>query len=65
MSKGHYRHQSAVDLSAPLPAGIAGEPVPPVEPRRPAHEAGCWCIECWNAGIEYGIYLQAKRLEEL
>lgn len=31
--------------------------------RRAPHEAGCWCVACWNAGLEYGEYLKAKGLE--
>lgn len=65
MSRGHYRHETPLDLNAPLPAGIAGEAPVPREPRRPPHEAGCWCVECWNAGLQYADYLQAKRLEEI
>lgn len=52
-----------LDLSAPAP-GVE-PPLAPVEPRRPPHEAGCFCNTCFNAGIEYGIYLQNKRLEEM
>ena len=52
-----------LDLTAPAP-GVE-PPRAPVEPRRPPHEAGCGCIECWNAGIEYSIYLQNKRLQEI
>lgn len=41
----------------------------PLEPsaveRRPLHKAGCWCEECWNAGLDYGIYLHNKRMQQL
>lgn len=37
----------------------------PVEPRRPPHEAGCWCVRCWASGLEYADYLQKKRLQEI
>lgn len=51
------------------PAKLPPEPLlisegPLVPPPRPApHEAGCWCVECWNAGLRFGEYLRAKRLE--
>lgn len=59
----HYRHEPAVDLSAPAP-GVE-PPLAPVEPRRPPHEAGCFCLRCWSAGLEYADYLQKKRLQEI
>lgn len=52
-----------LDLTAPVP-GVE-PPRAPVEPRRPTHEAGCWCSICWQAGLEYADYLQAKRLQEI
>lgn len=51
-----------LDLTAPAP-GVE-PPRAPVEPRRPPHEAGCWCQICWSCGLEYGLYLQAKRLRD-
>jgi hypothetical protein len=63
--KSRYRHEPPLDLRAPLPAGIAGERPAPKEPRKPLHAPGCWCSECWNAGLIYGEYLKARRLETL
>jgi hypothetical protein len=41
----------------------------PLEPnaieRRPLHESGCMCLECWDAGLKYGEYLHNKRMEQL
>jgi len=66
MSRGHYRHEPAISFdcqASDIP--VDQTPPPLVAPRRPPHEAGCGCIECWNAGIEYSIYLQNKRLQEI
>jgi hypothetical protein len=52
-----------LDLSAPAPG--ESTPLLPIEPRRPPHEAGCWCSICWQAGLEYADYLQKKRLQEI
>ena len=66
--KGHYRGQPLVDLYTPRdplplePLLISEGPEPP-PPRRAPHEAGCWCVECWNAGLRYGEWLKAKNLE--
>jgi hypothetical protein len=38
---------------------------PPAQPRVAPHAPGCWCTPCWNAGLRYGEYLKAKRLNEL
>ena len=52
-----------VDLSdsavlPPQPAVVLAEP------RKPPHEAGCACIECWDAGLRYAEYLQAKSAQD-
>jgi hypothetical protein len=66
--KGHYRGQPLIDLTCdpkdlpPEPLSPTGGPLLP-EPRRPPHEAGCWCVACWQAGLAYGEYLKAKNLE--
>ena len=63
--KARYKHEPLVDLSAPLPECAKSKPLPEPEPRPSPHEPGCWCLRCWNAGIEYGVYLHNKRMEEL
>jgi hypothetical protein len=63
--KGRYRHEIPLDLHAALPECAKGTQLEPALPRPSPHEPGCWCLICWNAGIEYGIYLHNKRMEEL
>ncbi len=43
------------------PLSPTGGPLTP-EPRKPPHAAGCFCTDCWQAGLEMGEYLQKKRL---
>lgn len=38
---------------------------PEPDPRPSPHAPGCWCVRCWNAGIDYGIYLHNKRMGQL
>jgi len=66
VSKGHYRHELAISFdcqASDIP--VDQTPPTPVEPRRPPHEAGCWCVRCHNAGLQYADYLQQKRMNEL
>lgn len=52
--------RNLIDLTAEVPG--SEPPSSPPAPRPPPHPAGCWCTECWQAGIETAEYLQKKRL---
>ena len=72
MKRPRYKGQALVDLDTPLTdydklvlMKVYGLDPPRPQPRRPNHSNGCACIDCWNAGIEYGIYLRNKRLKQL
>jgi len=57
--------RNLIDLEAPLedlePLQVWEGPLLP-EPRPSAHHPGCWCVRCWNMGLEYGEYQKAKTL---
>lgn len=57
------RIRNLLDLDAPIPEQTFLKP--PAAPRIAPHEAGCWCVSCWNAGLRYGEWLEQKRLEDL
>jgi hypothetical protein len=62
MNKTRYRGQSLISWDC-SPAELPQEPAPVLaEPRKPPHAAGCWCIECWQAGLDSSEYLKAKRI---
>lgn len=63
MSKGRYRYEAPVDLTAPPPASA---PPPPIRQRPNACNCGdIDCMVCWNAGVRYADYEKQKRLEKL
>lgn len=70
MNKGRYKHEIPLDLNdksgeyANLLQPLGQGPLLP-EPRPSPHKSGCWCVRCWNAGLEYGEYLKQKKLNEL
>lgn len=67
------RIRSLLDLHVPLTdhekwvmAKVYGQDrAPAPDPRPSPHDPGCWCLRCWNAGIEYGVYLHNKRMKKL
>jgi hypothetical protein len=62
--RGHYRGQSLIDLTC-SPDELPAEPAHVIrEPRRPPHEAGCFCVECHNAGVRYADYLAQKSMND-
>jgi hypothetical protein len=65
---GKFRWSAGWDLWVPTGKGDDSELPGPLEwgplmPDRP-HPRGCWCVECWNAGVRYADYAKAKRLRE-
>jgi hypothetical protein len=70
--RGHYKGQSLVDLVMPLTdydksvmAKVQGKDPPLPEPRPSPHAPGCWCVRCWDAGMQYAHYLEQKRSQEI
>jgi hypothetical protein len=64
--KSRYRHETPLDLYAPLPVELRTKPVEVVGP--PANSCRCNkvdCMECWDAGVRYADYRKQKRLEKL
>jgi hypothetical protein len=60
-----------LDLHSEQAAQVVVKLYPPfVGPTQPAKLPGCRCnkldcIECWNAGVRFADYRQAKKLEGL
>jgi hypothetical protein len=64
MNKTRYRGQSLISWDC-SPAELPQEPAAVLaEPRKPPHPAGCWCVECNNAGVQYADYLKAKSAQD-
>lgn len=51
-----------IDLTAEVPGTETPRSAP--EPKPPPHPAGCWCVECHNAGVRYADYLAAKSAQD-
>lgn len=65
--KSRYRHETPLDLYAPLPEELRHKPLG-VGPLTPENTCRCNkidCMECWNAGVRYADYRKQKKLEEL
>ncbi len=65
---GRFRWSAGWGIWCPIGKGDDNELPGPVEwgplmPERP-HAQGCWCVECWNAGVRYSDYLKAKAVRE-
>jgi len=65
--RSRYRHETPLDLRAPLPKELRDAPLP-MGPLTPENSCRCNkidCVECWNAGQRYADYRKQKKLEEL